>query len=68
MAKQKQKTIKVSVNVPEPWLNMIDERATREFVTRSQAIKYALRAYCFPRSKGKTIDNRPKSDEQKSME
>jgi metal-responsive CopG/Arc/MetJ family transcriptional regulator len=62
MTKQKQKTIKVSVNVPEVWLNMIDERATREFVTRSQAIKYALHAYCFPRSKGKTVDNRPQTE------
>ncbi len=50
----KQPTKKISANIPVLWMDMLDERAEREVISRTQAIKYAIRAYCFPKSKGKT--------------
>lgn len=64
MAKQKQPTKKICANVPALWMDMLDERAVRECISRTQAIKYAIRAYCFQKSKGTTIDNRPQAEVQ----
>lgn len=42
----KQPTKKISANIPVLWMDMLDERAEREIISRTQAIKYAIRMYC----------------------